>query len=171
MGTRADFYIGTRDFKQYEWLGSITWDGYPDGNPEPLFNKKPLILSPTKHFFKNMNEIKKECHDHYTEPEEGWPWPWETSKLTDYTYIFDIKTKKVYFSLYNDKSQKVWTTIDLYKKFKESDYEDYSVFNECVTITNWPDMSKLAMSDEEQLRRSGLILVSGKGFIATGKKK
>jgi hypothetical protein len=29
MGTRADFYIGCG--RDSEWIGSIAWDGYPDG--------------------------------------------------------------------------------------------------------------------------------------------
>jgi hypothetical protein len=33
MGTRADFYVGRGE--SAEWLGSIAWDGYPDGiDPE-----------------------------------------------------------------------------------------------------------------------------------------
>jgi hypothetical protein len=29
MGTRADFYVGRGETAEY--LGSIAWDGYPDG--------------------------------------------------------------------------------------------------------------------------------------------
>jgi hypothetical protein len=29
MGTRADFYVGKG--KKSEWIGSIAWDGYPQG--------------------------------------------------------------------------------------------------------------------------------------------
>lgn len=32
MGTRADFYVGRGVDAQ--WLGSIAYDGYPDGTPE-----------------------------------------------------------------------------------------------------------------------------------------
>ena len=34
MGTRADFYIGRG--ATAEWIGSIAWDGYPDGIPAPI---------------------------------------------------------------------------------------------------------------------------------------
>lgn len=29
MSTRADFYVGRG--AEAEWIGSISWDGYPDG--------------------------------------------------------------------------------------------------------------------------------------------
>lgn len=31
MGTRADFYIKQEQEPKMLWLGSIAWDGYPDG--------------------------------------------------------------------------------------------------------------------------------------------
>lgn len=34
MGTRADFYV--RKGGEMEWLGSIPWDGYPDGIAEEI---------------------------------------------------------------------------------------------------------------------------------------
>ena len=39
MGTRADFYIGKGT--DAEWLGSIAWNGYPDGigRPDPQLHR------------------------------------------------------------------------------------------------------------------------------------
>jgi hypothetical protein len=34
MGTRADFYVGRGE--SAEWLGSIAYDGYPEGEPGGL---------------------------------------------------------------------------------------------------------------------------------------
>lgn len=34
MGTRADFYVKRTD--HLLWLGSIAWDGYPDGIDESV---------------------------------------------------------------------------------------------------------------------------------------
>lgn len=84
MGTRADFYIGRG--KQAEWLGSIAYDGYPDN---VLKDGKRLGSATSPEEFKAAlaNEGAKE--DHFTNPEQGWPWPWEDSQTTDYAYAFD----------------------------------------------------------------------------------
>ena len=81
MGTRADFYLGRGQTAQY--LGSIAWDGYPDGNPIRLLPLKDKAL-----FLQEVQRITTEC-DHGTTPEQGWPWPWENSATTDYAYAFD----------------------------------------------------------------------------------
>jgi hypothetical protein len=107
MGTRADFYVGRGE--QAEWLGSIAWDGYPDGisltsaeretrfgistakhydwpNGEHLFDAATELefRERVRQFFANREDI--------TLPEQGWPWPWETSHTTDYSYAFDAGT-------------------------------------------------------------------------------
>ena len=104
MGTRADFYIGRGE--SAEWLGSIAWDGYPDGiTPkseetemyfgsthhkdaawpigESLFaaNTEAEFRSRLAHFFRYRDDV--------TLPADGWPWPWEDSRTTDYAYAFD----------------------------------------------------------------------------------
>lgn len=82
MGTRADFYIGTG--KDAEWLGSVALDGYRwEEEPDNL-----LILSPDATTFRTVvTGILKDRHD-ATLPEQGWPWPWNDSKTTDYAYAF-----------------------------------------------------------------------------------
>lgn len=86
MGTRADFYVVQnsieKPYTKFEWLGSVGMDGYPDA-------------------FLAMEDIKDEGNFRkflaadvgwtkvYTEPSQGWPWPWDDSNLTDYTYAFD----------------------------------------------------------------------------------
>lgn len=78
MGTRADFYIEKKD-KSLEWLGSISFDGYEIDNVEG--SKTPRqYKSRLKSFLKNRDDA--------TFPEQGWPWPWDNSKLTDEIYIF-----------------------------------------------------------------------------------
>jgi hypothetical protein len=81
MGTRADFYV--RKESQMKWLGSIAWDGYPDGIEEKILNAKTEseYESEVDSFLKN--------EDSATFPDEGWPWPWDDSRTTDYSYIFD----------------------------------------------------------------------------------
>lgn len=91
MGTRADFYIGSR---KLEWLGSIAWDGYPDGQKQGLLNAK------TEEEFLRWLPVQKED---WTSPEMGWPWPWKTSATTDYAYCFNPRKGKVYIYCFDKK--------------------------------------------------------------------
>jgi hypothetical protein len=81
MGTRADFYVGRGE--QAEWLGSIAWDGYPKGIPNQLLNctGEAAFRHAVAYFLKDREDR--------TLPEDGWPWPWEDSRTTDYSYAFD----------------------------------------------------------------------------------
>jgi hypothetical protein len=80
MGTRADFYIGRG--LQAVWLGSIAWDGYPSGMPEGF--AQATTQEQFTDFIKTLS-----ARDDWTAPEQGWPWPWEDSRTTDYAYAFD----------------------------------------------------------------------------------
>jgi hypothetical protein len=82
MGTRADFYVGRGP--DAEWLGSIAFDGYPDGNPEPV-----LDAQSEESYRALVGRVLDEERDHATLPEMGWPWPWETSATTDFAYAWD----------------------------------------------------------------------------------
>lgn len=84
MGTRADFYVGIG--KEAEWLGSIAYDGFPNkwGHPGVL-----LRLKTENTYRKRVKSIiEKNLHSGAVFPENGWPWPWEDSSLTDYSYYF-----------------------------------------------------------------------------------
>jgi hypothetical protein len=81
MGTRADFYVGRGE--QAEWLGSIAWDGNPKGIHEAV------LRSMTETEFRGqVREFLSQREDRSL-PEDGWPWPWENSRTTDYAYAFD----------------------------------------------------------------------------------
>lgn len=82
MGTRADFYVGRGE--SAEWIGSIAWDGYPNGNPKPL-----LEITDEKEYRAKVAELLNDGEGGSTKPEQGWPWPWENSNTTDYAYAFD----------------------------------------------------------------------------------
>jgi hypothetical protein len=160
MGTRADFYIGRG--KDAKWVGSIAWDGYPDGiclttdkqmldmpgvfeseefpKRKHLFHSKTekVFLSRLEQFFKNRKDV--------TRPESGWPWPWNDSHTTDYAYAFDPKTKTV------------WATFgtNWFKASgKEPDYENRSNSNN----VEFPDMSKV--KNVTLGAGSGLIIIGG----------
>lgn len=81
MGIRADFYV--RKEKVMTWLGSIADDGYPDGIDEDVLKSQTQ-----EEFESNVKEfLSKE--ESATLPENGWPWPWNDSRTTDYSYIFE----------------------------------------------------------------------------------
>ena len=85
MGTRADFYVGKG--KDAEWLGSIGWDGYPDGIDDAVLHAadEASYRAAVASFFAKRDDV--------TLPERGWPWPWNDSATTDYSYWhFDGKT-------------------------------------------------------------------------------
>ena len=81
MGTRADFYIGRG--LTAEWIGSIALYGNPSGIP-------PSVLAATTEdtFRSEVYTFLKERGDK-TMPSDGWPWPWNNSQLTDYSYALD----------------------------------------------------------------------------------
>lgn len=83
MGTRADFYVGRGEHA--EWLGSIAWDGYPDGIEASVLRAK------TESTYRRLVVRMIEGRDDGTKPEQGWPWPWDDSRTTDYAYAFDSK--------------------------------------------------------------------------------
>lgn len=88
MGTRADFYVGVG--KTAEWIGSIAWDGYPDG-PHAA---KVLPAKSEDEFRQSVADLIKA--EDGTTPAEGWPWPWDDSCTTDYAYCFDDDKIRVF---------------------------------------------------------------------------
>lgn len=122
MGTRADYWIKGKN-KAMTWMGSTAFDGYPDG-PHGIEHKlqfaKDLktFKKELKAFFAGRMSECKVCNgtgkdptetystclecpsDDVTLPNEGWPWPWESSRTTDYSYIFDKETSQVVISGY-----------------------------------------------------------------------
>lgn len=114
MNERADFYVGRG--KNAIWLGSITWNGCPKGLAsesereelpvlgelnitvstfQNLGGLKTLTATTEKTFREGVQELAASRSDFIT-PEQGWPWVWPTSALTDYAYAFD--TNAVYAS-------------------------------------------------------------------------
>lgn len=164
MGTRADFYVGRG--KQAEWIGSIAWNGYPEGICLTLSEKEKvagLNLPMSKraefpvgvHLFDAKTEAEFRARvtqffanrEDATLPEQGWPWPWDDSQLTDYSYAFD--------------GGKVWASNFGYGWFDPSTggYEE-----RCSKKTGerksaiFPDMSKI--KDVTLSERSGLIVTA-----------
>jgi hypothetical protein len=78
MGTRADFYGD-----DMAWLGSISFDGYEVGKAIPAATDEASYREAVAAFLAGRRD--------QTLPEEGWPWPWNTSATTDRAYRFDAE--------------------------------------------------------------------------------
>lgn len=131
MGTRADFYVAKPD--GLEWLGSIAWDGYEIGH---------VALAPTEDLFRQSLEEFFAGRDDATRPENGWPWPWNNSNMTDYGYVF-VEGHGVVFKRFG---REVYSAADPDKQVEGVDF-------------TYPDMSE-RMSIAHG-NRSGLIVVTG----------
>jgi len=88
MGTRADFYVGIR---KPIWIGSLYKDGFPWNIPSEIFLQT------------NATMYEEEVVDFLTLNDgiirsngDTWPWPWEDSQLTDYSYLFSNQSGIVY---------------------------------------------------------------------------
>lgn len=95
MGTRADFYVGAGP--DAEWLGSIAYDGYRIDEMEARHATKDadcaacwaIKNAKSEQDFREAVADLLGQNDDATMPDQGWPWPWETSDTTDYAYCFD----------------------------------------------------------------------------------
>lgn len=151
MGTRADFYV--REDGQMNWLGSIAWDGYPKGIDQEVLNsqnEKDYLFN-LKAFFDKRKDV--------TLPEQGWPWPWNNSKLTDECYVYEqgvVKRMVEHDGDYkNHKTECVFYRASTY----EQHYDDNGLINKeekwkfCV-----PDMSEIKNVAKGR-QRSGIITI------------
>ena len=88
MGTRADFYIGIREPK---WIGSISKDGFPWSIPcEILIQKNVIMYEELVYDFLRLKDGVIRIDG------DKWPWPWEDSRMSDYSYLFANQSGIVY---------------------------------------------------------------------------
>jgi len=88
MGTRADFYIG---IKEPKWIGSLYKDGHPWNIPcKLLIQTNATMYEELVVDFLAMRSGVIESVGHF------WPWPWEDSRMTDYSYFFANQPGGVY---------------------------------------------------------------------------
>lgn len=142
MGTRADFYVGRG--ASAEWLGSVAFDGYPDGIEGAVLGAKG------EGEFREAVAKFLASKSHATLPEMGWPWPWNDSRMTDYAYAF--ADGAVLASGFGS----AWFDPKI-KRDDDDDDDDYSAEGAI-----FPDMS--ARKSVTYGQRSGLIVV---GFPAS----
>ena len=135
MGTRADFYVGRGE--NAEWLGSIAWDGYPEGLPMSLWN-----ITSEEEWRKSIVGILTSRED-ASLPADGWPWPWEDSGTTDYAYALD--------------SEKVWASFfgrEWFDPGKPDESDEDSP--KTAVFPNMKGKKNVTLG-----KRSGLIILSG----------
>jgi len=63
----------------------VAWDGHP----ETILTKHELATATTREQFEALVDKRLAHRDDGTRPEQGWPWPWEDSRTTDFSYAFD----------------------------------------------------------------------------------
>lgn len=86
MGTRADFYIDNRG--DMTWLASMFKDAHPWNIPVVVLAQVHPAM-----FAENLFDWLDKSGVDYQDTK--WPWPWEDSQLTDYSYIMDDERGKV----------------------------------------------------------------------------
>lgn len=139
MGTRADFYAGKG--KAAEWLGSIAWDG--NDVSDDIYNAK------TEGDYRGAVAAFLASRDDATLPKDGWPWPWDDSRLTDCSYwFFDDRTW--------EELGKRWVPCLADMPEDEAEQEDFINKHEQI---EFPDMS--ALKNVTFGKRSGIIILGG----------
>lgn len=151
MGTRCDFYVGRGE--SAEWLGSLAFDGYRIAEVEEQHKDKDAdnkacwgIKTATSEadYRQAVSELLAMNSD-ASLPSDGWPWPWEDSRTTDYSYAFD--GGKTYTSIFGHK----W-----FDPMVEQDPE----LEEGASKEVFPNMK--AVQNVTLGKRSGLLVVSAK---------
>ena len=147
MGTRADFYVGRGE--DAEWLGSIAYDGYPEGHPSQLDGN----ASEEAHYREDVVELLGSV-DHASLPDRGWPWPWEDSATTDYAYAWE--DGRVWISNFGQS----WISWDDYHALPAEDeggaYEEYCKGKPRAVFPNMEDRQNVRFD-----KGSGILIIGG----------
>lgn len=151
MGTRADFYMGRG--ADAEWLGSIAWDGYPEGIPDEIF-----AAETAESWREEVTKFLADRKDRSL-PSDGWPWPWNDSTTTDYAYAWDDGVKICGFG-------HAWVTLDGMKSYNDAcqawnDAGDYDIPE--VEIESFSDGTPVVFP---QMERGRPIFGPHSGIIA-----
>ncbi len=152
MGTRADFYVGRGT--EAEWIGSIAWDGYPDGLPDPLLQSD----NETGYRILVDEFFRRDHAGDHTRPDQGWPWPWDTSSTTDYAYAFD--------------GGRVWASnfggpwFDATTPRPEEDTGENAIFPDMAARQNVTRLAGLVQRSEREARTSASAQSSGERLVS-----
>lgn len=135
MGTRADFYVGRG--QDAVWIGSIAYDGHPTALPPEV--RQADGEAAWRAHISDMLLIREDG----IPPQDGWPWPWEDSCLTDFSYAWD--------------EGKVWGCNYGGPWFTPCDVPPEDAVFERRPKSEFPDMSK-GKQHADMLRVSGLTI-------------
>lgn len=144
MGTRADFYVKDRD--SWEWLGSVSMDGGPRS-----LGWEAVTATTEVTFRGAVARVLSDPEVMSTFPDEGWPWPWEDSRTTDYAYAWDQVLGQVILSRFGRK----WVTSNQYLVNPDVVYEGEKMLAKEVL-----DMSGMPRGDV--WGKSGLLVYVGR---------
>lgn len=166
MGTRADFYVGRGP--EAEWLGSVSWDGYPSGLSHEHYSKSgkiDIFGAETEESYREQVQQMLDSRDDATQPTtERWPWPWEDSRTTDYAYAFE--GGKVYASSFGH----TWFEVDLNAE-NCGEPEEYETAEK---VAVFPNMAGRMGSAAHIMAKSGMLVASatpdGGMVVQTGKE-
>lgn len=147
MGTRADYWLGRGP--EAEWLGSTAWDGYPEGIGADAAGGQ-MLSAETETTFRNAVARFLAGREDATLPAQGWPWPWNDSRTTDYAYAFD--GGRVWCSRFGS----AWC-----RPTEEPPEHDRDEWGRKIGGAEFPDMA--ARQNVTYGRRSGLIVIGPRG--------
>jgi hypothetical protein len=139
MGTRADFFVGVGP--DAEWIGSTSYDGDPGG-----WGQRPLAARAEDEFRAAVEEMLSDRQALVTRPSEGWPWPWNDFRTSDYAYAWDPARGAV------ASSGRAWVTLAQMEVDRDCIYSGERLRDDEV-----PDMSKVPKGDV--IAKSGLMLL------------
>jgi hypothetical protein len=142
MGTRADFYAGRGEHA--EWLGSVAYDGYPDGLTDMLSDID------TEATWRARVARELAGRDDATRPEQGWPWPWDDSSTTDYAFAWD--GDRVWVSCYGS----AWVDLADVRLLNDDLPETETVSIPKTAV--FPNMAARAAVAEPGTKRSGVLV-------------
>lgn len=159
MGSRADFYVGRGE--DAEWLGSIAWDGYPEGVAKDF---KIMKSKSEKQYRKRIAKLLA-ADDSAIYPGDGWPWPWEDSHTTDFSYAWD--GDRVYATCFGHgwlDRKEIKTRRKAYRKYEEQlekdpDYDappPPEIWDEDLETCVFPNMKNV--QNVTLGKRSGLMV-------------
>lgn len=153
MGTRADFYVGKG--ATAEWIGSIAFDGYRDGiDAQILQCQSPEAF---RHAVAGMLKDR----DDATTPDMGWPWPWETSEISDCAYFhFDGRTWDAHKNYHAEGAARCDYYLPCDKPFvndEEEGFDEQFIGAEPIEYPNMKDRKNVTLGP-----RSGLLIVTAR---------
>lgn len=143
MGTRADFFVGIGP--EAEWIGSTSYDGGPRD-----WGSTPLAARTEDEFRAAVEEMLSDRQALVTRPSEGWPWPWNDFRTSDYAYAWDPARGTAVAS-----SGRAWVTSAQMEADRDCIYRGERLRDDEV-----PDMSKFPKGDV--LGKSGLMLLKSR---------